>query len=154
MKTIKDTAKLFGAAAFVSLMTLGTSAVSEAHLNEEAIANCQPLEVSVYFRPGEAELNEFAESLLNKAMYQVDHCEISRVEVFGYADASGSADANMLISQARAEVTVDYLTRHGMEPNSIVMEAKGEEGAIGPDGQAEVMRRKTDIRLIPTQNAA
>lgn len=153
MKGMMDTLRLLGAAAFISAATITAHGITDAHIEAESAASCQPVEVSVYFRPGDAQLNEYSESVLNRAMGQVEHCELGQVQVFGYADASGSSRANMEISRLRAENALEYLNMRGLSAEDIIVEARGEEGALTADGKREVMRRKADLRLIPKRGS-
>lgn len=153
LKGVTDTLRLLGAAAFISAATITAHSITDAHIAEETAANCQPLEVSVYFRPGDAQLNEYSESVLNRAMGQVQHCNIGQIQIFGYADASGSSSANLEISRLRAENALEYLNTLGLAAEDVIVEARGEEGALTPDGQREVMRRKADLRFIPKQGS-
>ena len=68
-----------------------------------------PVEVSVYFAPGQFELNGFAENLLNQAVAQVEHCELSKIEVTGFADSTGRADQNMKLSDKGADAAMQFI---------------------------------------------
>lgn len=149
MRSMKDRLQLIGAAGFIGLASFGAHSLAESSVIAEARGECLPVEVSVYYAPGSTDLNEFAERVLNNAMFETEHCELAAVQVFGYADASGNAEANLVISRKRAEAVKAYLEMRGVNPNVFTVEAKGEEGAIDANGKAEVMRRKTDLRLIP-----
>lgn len=149
-----DTLKLLGAAGVIGFATFSAHALTSHHAKEVASKYCEPLEVSVYFQPGGTELNEFAERVLDNVMYEMRYCDLAKIEVDGFADASGAADLNLQISKARAESTLNYLKARGFEALAVELDAKGEEGAIDKDGRNVAMRRKADLRLIPVADAA
>ncbi len=151
MADFADTVRLLGGAAFVALITFGAYGMTEASLSAKASGHCEPVEVSVHFPLGGTELNEFAKTVLNNAMNETSHCKLARVEVFGFADASGNEELNLEISKARADATLSYLEAAGIKADAFMVDARGEEGATRVDGEPEVMRRKADLRLIPRE---
>ena len=54
-----------------------------------------------------------------------------KLEVVGYADASGSAVQNEALSKLRAEHAKTVALATGMDPNRIVCEGKGSLGSVG-----------------------
>ncbi len=150
---MSDTVKMLGAAGFIAMATFGAHSVTAQHEKNVAQPKCEPLEVSVYFQPGGTELNEFATRVLDNVMREMKYCELGRIEVDGFADATGNSNRNLAISKMRAEATLSYLTERGFEANSTKMDAKGDKGAIDANGQPIVMRRKADLRVIPLSDA-
>ena len=146
---MKQTLQLFAAAGAVGLASFGAHSLAEHAIREEKRLTCEPVEVSVYFGLGESQLNEFSESLLRTAMSSVDHCELSLVEVIGFADATGRSDVNLRISEQRAQAALAYIVEHGVEAESFEVGARGDEGAIQSNGQPAESRRRADVRFIP-----
>ncbi|MAP93364.1 MAG: hypothetical protein CMK07_00285 [Ponticaulis sp.] len=151
---MKQAFRLIAAAGVVGLGTFGAHSLAENAVQRERAASCRPVDVSVYFAPGQTELNDFAEALLRQAVSQVEHCELAQIEVVGFADASGQSSQNMAISERRAEAALEFLLNNGVEANQIDLQAKGDEGAVLPNGERVIMRRKTDLRFVPAQPAA
>ena len=149
MNQIAQTLRLFGAAAVVGLAAFGAHSMAESAIRKERAELCMPVEVSVYFAPGQFELNGFAEDLLDQALTQVGHCDLSKIEVLGFADSSGRADLNMKLSRQRAESAMQYIMMQGIEASMVEIQARGAEGAATNPGEPLVMKRKADIRLIP-----
>jgi outer membrane protein OmpA-like peptidoglycan-associated protein len=149
MNQLSQTLKLFGAATVVGLAAFGAHSMAENAIRKARAHACMPVEVSVYFAPGQFELNGFAENLLNQAMSEVEHCSLSKIEVTGFADSTGRADQNMKLSEQRADAAMQFIITQGVEAELIEVEAKGADGAVLQSGEPLVMRRKVDIRLIP-----
>ena len=74
----------------------------------------------------------------------------AHIEVEGFTDTSGSHDANMTLSQARAEHVADVLVRHGIRPARITARGYGETrlAVKTGDGVREPRNRRVVIRLI------
>tara|TARA_B100000678_G_scaffold64418_1_gene52521 strand:- start:5979 stop:6452 length:474 start_codon:yes stop_codon:yes gene_type:complete len=146
--------RLLAAAGVVGLASFGAHSLAENAIEREKAAACQPVEVSVYFAPGQTELNDFAEDLLRNAVGRVQQCELAQIDVTGYADATGQSSANYRISELRAEAALEYLLNNNVTANQINITAKGDEGALLEDGVRAVMRRKADLRIVPVQPTA
>jgi outer membrane protein OmpA-like peptidoglycan-associated protein len=74
----------------------------------------------------------------------------TRIEVEGFTDTSGTHDANMSLSQARAEHVADVLVRHGIRAGRITARGYGETrlAVRTGDGVREPRNRRVVIRLI------
>jgi OOP family OmpA-OmpF porin len=74
----------------------------------------------------------------------------AHIEVEGFTDTSGAHDANMVLSQARAEHVADVLVRHGVRPARITARGYGETrlAVKTGDGVREPRNRRVVIRLI------
>ena len=74
----------------------------------------------------------------------------ARIEVEGFTDTSGTHDANMILSQARAEHVADVLVRHGIRPARITARGYGETrpAVKTGDGVREARNRRVVIKLI------
>ncbi len=58
---------------------------------------------------------------------------ISRVEVQGHTDSSGSAEYNQKLSEQRATAVRDWLTTHGVAPDRLLARGYGEERPLIPN---------------------
>jgi outer membrane protein OmpA-like peptidoglycan-associated protein len=85
-----------------------------------------------HFGPGSARVDNACKAILDEvALLMRDRSEATAL-VIGYSDTSGSEAANMRISQQRAENVKNWLvTRHGIDPSRITVEARGEAEASG-----------------------
>lgn len=73
-----------------------------------------------------------------------------RIEVGGHTDSTGLKEANLLLSQRRAQAVVDYLFQHGISPKQIVSRGYGDTQPIAsndtPEGRQ--LNRRTEIKVI------
>ncbi|GEO80483.1 OmpA family protein [Pararhodospirillum oryzae] len=71
----------------------------------------------------------------------------ARVLVVGHTDTTGSADANIMLSQRRAEAVARALAIRGVPSDVMTLEAYGEErlAVPTPDNVTEVRNRRTEI---------
>jgi hypothetical protein len=70
-----------------------------------------------------------------------------KLEVVGYADASGSVVQNEALSKLRAEHAKTVALATGLDPNRIVCEGKGSLGSFG----ASKFDRRVELRWVPLQ---
>lgn len=79
----------------------------------------------VYFTVGSTSLSASAKTeLAAKAKWITDHSD-AQLALEGYADPTGSAEANMLLSQARAEAVRDFLISAGVDRARLEVRAFG-----------------------------
>ena len=69
------------------------------------------------------------------------------VMVVGHTDTSGAGDANIALSQKRAETVANALTKEGVAQNKMRIEAYGEErpAVKSGDGVKEQKNRRVDV---------
>ena len=74
---------------------------------------------------------------------------MTRIEVNGYADRSGPAQFNEVLSLRRAEAVAAELLRRGVPRNEIVTRGFGEANPLVPtaDGVREPQNRRVEIIL-------
>jgi outer membrane protein OmpA-like peptidoglycan-associated protein len=81
----------------------------------------------------------------------------STMVVEGHTDARGSDDANLALSQARAEAVVAFLVSRGVEPTRIRAVGKGEQEPVADNRSTEgrANNRRVEIRVLrPEREAA
>ena len=96
--------------------------------------------VSLFFEVGKANVIASRDMLSIKALAEVAIEKNASVLVTGYADKSGKADANMKLSERRAQAVADELVRLGVNPQRIKVVAAGGVDTLKP---AEYNRRAT-----------
>ena len=57
--------------------------------------------------------------LLDRMIETAMRCPGAGIEVGGHTDAAGDADANMTLSQRRAQAVVDYMVRAGVSADRL-----------------------------------
>jgi outer membrane protein OmpA-like peptidoglycan-associated protein len=105
---------------------------------------CQDANVSVYFEKDVAELTAEGRKVLTDAARRASACTVKSVGVVGLADASGDPAANLELSRKRAATVTAALAGAGVTAELLV-DAKGDAGAVTANGEVAPLRRRTDI---------
>lgn len=97
----------------------------------------------VYFQEWSAGLDRAADNVIAAAARAAAADPAAPVHVLGSADMLGSPQANIYLSQTRAQVVADGLVRDGVAPGRIV---QGARGSVQPVG-GNVESRRTTITI-------
>jgi len=81
---------------------------------------------SVHFESGSAELSPAALRVIEKAARAAGLARPQQIEVVGYTDASGSVEANQILSARRAQAVADALVEAGAAPGAVEVAGRGE----------------------------
>jgi len=88
----------------------------------------------IQFSSARAEIRTQSYSTLDQAAQFLALDPTIKLRVVGHTDSDGEADANLALSQARAESVVDYLVSKGVEPSRLTAQGRGEtELLIDPE---------------------
>jgi OOP family OmpA-OmpF porin len=95
-------------------------------------------------------LKESSPLLDDVAHVLVDHPELTRVEVQGHTDDSGSGKRNAALSRARAEAVVDALVERGISKERLVAKGFGAQRPVASNGTAEgrEKNRRVEFRVL------
>jgi len=110
-------------------------------------AVCLDQTVQIYFEPNSADVTQEGRAVLRQAANAAKGCEVRKVSVVGLADAVGSPDANMALSERRAQSVSAALTATGLPRGDFELSAQGQAGSLTASGQAAPLRRRADITL-------
>lgn len=112
---------------------------------------------TVHFAPGSAELTDDARRTLDLLAAQNGKLEDFRIDVAGFADTTGPAVENELLSTARARAVVDYLTRvHGFEPRRFANPAgEGTSHTVAPNDSpaGRARNRRVEVQVLVKRSA-
>ncbi|MDX1452010.1 MAG: OmpA family protein, partial [Oleiphilaceae bacterium] len=101
------------------------------------------------------ELPKLARTLesINRLLKLANELKLPRPQILlmGLADPSGSAAANIRISQQRAEALRDLLAQNGIDNNVLIAWGLGEQKAISADA---ALQRRVSLRVIDTMDGA
>lgn len=83
------------------------------------------------------------------ATYLAEHAAM-RVEIGGHTDSDIGALPNQELSQARAQVVVNWLVRHGISPDRLEAKGYGDTRPVMPNDNTEHkgQNRRTEIRVL------
>jgi outer membrane protein OmpA-like peptidoglycan-associated protein len=99
----------------------------------------------VFFETWSAAIDPAATRSIQAAADLAKQNPTARVVVVGYADPTGSAQANLDISRARAQMVADALVQNGVPAERIRRAGKGEAPVIGDLQES----RRVDIIIAP-----
>ena len=108
---------------------------------------CAPRSMEVYFAESTAQLTTPARQAIDLMAGQMSECEITKVTVIGLASATGTSEANLSLSQRRAQTVAQEFARRGWPEPAFQLEAAGDAGAQQPDGTMEPLRRRTIVAI-------
>lgn len=104
----------------------------------------------IYFDHDKAELRpEYTDFLIRMVRVVDGHSDL-RIRVTGHTDSDGSDDYNIELSKKRAKVLIDFFVEHGLSPDRIEIDFKGEKNPIDsnttPEGKQR--NRRVDFAFI------
>ncbi|MBN8553082.1 MAG: OmpA family protein [Caulobacterales bacterium] len=105
---------------------------------------CRHTTVPIYFEEGQAGLSGPARTLIRDGAAALRGCAIDRVQLVGLASATGDAQANLRLSQRRAETVARALAEAGLRAPDVELEAEGEAGARAA-GISDPVRRRVEV---------
>lgn len=124
-----------------------TLARLEAEIRKAALDPSRPV-ITVTFPNGGARISVAARSDIKRAAFLFRDYGATGIELHGYSDPSGAAEANLVVSKKRVSAVRQALIEAGLAPGSIRGESHGE---VDPKGDASDLaiqqRRRVEIYL-------
>ena len=104
----------------------------------------------VNFASGSADLTTNSMRILDKAALTLVNNPEIEVEIRGYTDNTGSYQANVRISQRRADTVREYMLKHGIAPYRMTTKGFGPENPIAPNstGEGRAQNRRIEFYRI------
>ena len=103
----------------------------------------------VFFDFDRADLTDRARQIIAEAAQNSRTAGVTRLEVSGHADRSGTPQYNQRLSERRAQAVAAELERRGVSRSQMVIQAFGESRPLVPtaDGVREPQNRRVEIVL-------
>ncbi|HEU5162920.1 MAG TPA: OmpA family protein [Thermoanaerobaculia bacterium] len=104
----------------------------------------------IHFEAGSARLTNIAKAILDDVALRMKQEPRANAIVIGYTDDREATGPNADLDRRRAEAVRDYLvSRHGIDPSRIRIEARGTQDPVGDNTTAEgrLRNRRVVIRL-------
>ena len=95
----------------------------------EGKPECRDAGVTVSFTTGSVELDTNARGALNGVATWMKTDSKRTLHLHGYADVSGNSEANLVLSENRANAVKDYLVSQGVDAAQIMTVGRGEDVA-------------------------
>lgn len=114
------------------------------------------LHADMMFRTGRAELDPQAILKLAELGQLLGAHDTIQVQLHGFADPRGNAEANLELSMQRADAVRQALIDGGATPEQIVVSAHGEDLTTAPEGDLEAYawERRVTLSIKPTTDVA
>jgi outer membrane protein OmpA-like peptidoglycan-associated protein len=112
------------------------------------------LEGDVLFRTGSADITPDIAHQIQVLAQAVAKSPDLKVRVDGYADPRGSEDANMKLSQARANAVRDLFLAAGISEDVLEVNAYGKSQSVAADSDGYALERRVRLTLQAQGEAA
>ena len=102
----------------------------------------------INFAAGSAVIDERSQVVLNSVAESITQVPGAQVQIVGYTDSDGSPDANLVLSQQRADAVKAYLIGRGVPEGDLTTLGKGEADPIAPNDTPENKAKNRRIEFI------
>ena len=109
------------------------------------------LVLRVQFRTNVAELLRISRPVLDTIALAIIATPNSRWDVQGHTDSIGTAEANRILAQARAQTVVDYLVSKGVDRSILIATGVGLDRPVFSNSTVygRAQNRRVQLRRIP-----
>ena len=114
---------------------------------EDASKVLDGLQGDVMFRTGSAQITPDMEHGILGLAQAVAKSPALKVRVDGYADARGGVDANLKLSQARADAVRDMFLAAGVSEDALEINAYGKNQSVARDYDGYALERRVRLTL-------
>lgn len=121
---------------------------------QDASAVLDGLQGDVLFRTGSAEITPEIAHQIEVLAQAVAKSPALKIRVDGYADPRGTADANLKLSQARANAVRDLFVAAGIGDEVLEINAYGKSQSVADDSDGYALERRVRLTLQAQGGAA
>jgi outer membrane protein OmpA-like peptidoglycan-associated protein len=135
------------AAAGLALISLAACAgLKHGPLN--VAQRCHDESLTLYFDTASDALTDAGRQLVSLTARRLRSCQVRELKLVGLSDPAGSPDANLQLSERRANNVLDAFVRAGTQVPKYTLVARGDAGAVAASGAVEPVRRRVDVTLV------
>ncbi len=137
-------------------ITLTAETVSSAPAVQVEVDSCQQdinmlmSKATINFDTGKASLKNNPDKLLDRLADVATKCPNTDIAINGHTDKRGNDDANMRLSDARAETVKNYLVSKGISAARLTAKGFGETQPLDPTDTAEAYEKNRRIEFTVT----
>src|ERR1044072_288528 len=110
----------------------------------------QTMRCFVYFESNQSTLSTEAGSVIDRMLSDVAPRTITKVEIYGYTDSDGDADANQRLSERRTASVKSYFISKAVEEKKIVTESFGERTPAYSNDTKKEKRKTRGVKIAIT----
>ncbi|MEZ5216866.1 MAG: OmpA family protein [Ilumatobacteraceae bacterium] len=112
----------------------------------DGVLNASPIN----FEAMESTIKSGSLATLDQVASIIAGCSGHTFEVQGHTDSGGTNEANLELSQARAQAVVDYLVSKGVAAEQLTAKGYGEEQPVAPNDSPSnrALNRRVEIVVI------
>ncbi len=111
---------------------------------------------NLFFDSGKSTLRKESNVELEKILKLMKEYSFLKFEISGHTDSKGNDQANMLLSQQRAQSVVNYLVKKGADKSKLIAKGYGETKPVAannlPNGKPDLkgmqMNRRVELKII------
>lgn len=105
---------------------------------------------NVFFESGSATLGSESYLELGLVVEMLLNYPDVKIEISGHTDNVGTDDSNLLLSQKRAQVVVDYLVSKGIQAEKLVAKGYGSQQPIADNtsDEGKKLNRRTELKIL------
>ncbi len=104
---------------------------------------------NVFFDTGKSDIRPESNAELDRLVQLLKDVPTLKIELSGHTDNTGSASANVSLSQARAEAVVNYLVMKGIAKNRLVAKGYGQDRPVDTNDTSDGRQnnRRTEFEI-------
>jgi OmpA-OmpF porin, OOP family len=91
----------------------------------------------IRFLSGQANIDNDSRGLMDRLVEIALRCPAASLEISGHTDTDGDEDANMRLSERRAQAVLEYMLRAGLPGDRLVAVGRGQEEPVASNDTAE-----------------
>ena len=105
---------------------------------------------NLHFASGQSTILKNSYSELKELLEYLKLKPNTRIEIAGHTDSDGDDNANLTLSQKRAEAVKKYLIDHGIKESRLIAKGYGESKPVADNStnQGKAKNRRTEVRFL------